>query len=1138
MHAPAFHMFRHTLAATALAAALTGSAQTARPAETIGSFYALQIKPALEKYCVVCHDGQSRKSGLDVTSREALLRGGANGPAISPGNAKNSLLYKLIAHEQEPGMPYKTGKLPDDVIGKFAEWINAGAPYGESAAAPPGGGHALFATYIRPLFETQCLHCHGAGQVKRSGLDLSTRDGLLRGGDTGPAVVPGSARQSALYRRVSHEIQPGMPFQSARLSDEQITRIREWIDAGAPYDGPLQARVARRISSHWAFQPLQKPPVPQLKNAALVRNPIDAFIAAEREKRQLRPAPPADKRVLLRRVYLDLIGLPPTQEELQAFLSDNSRDAYEKVVDSLLARPQYGERWGRHWMDIWRYSDVYGSADRSSRPHIWHWRDWIIESLNQDKGYDRFIQEMLAGDEIAPSDPKILAGTGFLGRNYYLYNRDLWLQDTVEHTAAAFLGLTLRCARCHDHKYDPIAQEEYYRFRAFFEPEDIRMDRLPGQPDLANDGLPRAFDSDPRPAHLDSPKFKHVIVGIYPATYRYIRGNPDAPDREHPLSPGVPEVLGGDPIKIQPVALPLEATYPDFKKYVQQDLVVQARQELDRSEVALARANRVLVKARERASGTAANSKSSSKAAASGALAVSFDTTVKPILEKSCFGCHDLQKSASGLVLESAESIFQGGVINGPVVLPGNSAESPLILYLRGDKKPRMPLNQAPIADEQIAVVARWIDQLPEEDPATALRKAEGAAALAEKHMVWARANLPALEARICAENAKYSSPPDARAEELGELARKADRQASLLKAQAELAQAQQKLSDALNAKVASEKEERAREQRIDAAGEELEAAQAALNQATTTYTPLGMLYPATSSGRRLALARWIASRQNPLTARVAVNDIWLRHFGKALVPSVANFGMNGKPPSHPALLDWLACEFMEKNWSMKALHRFMVTSNTYRMQSSVSDPKGRDVSIDPDNKYFWRMNPRRMEAEVVRDSMMYMAGSLDLKMGGPEIDEGKGQESRRRSVYFHQTPDNQMVFLQVFDGASPIECYERSETVAPQQALALANSKLSFTVAGLIAGRLGGVSMAPAKFVTRAFEAVLGRPPSEEELTLSEKFLAQEEKRFGGSEKPAWQGSAAGEITSPVVRAREDLVHALLNHNDFVTIR
>jgi mono/diheme cytochrome c family protein len=1101
------------------------------------SIFEQQIKPVLDKQCLVCHGAQSSQGGLDLTTRAGLLRGGASGPAILPGNAKGSLLYKLISHEQEPAMPYKAGKLPDELIAKFADWINAEAPYGQPPVKSPDG-NILFGTYVRPVFEAQCLHCHGAGQVKRAGLDLSTRDGLLRGGDTGPAIVPGNARESALYRRVNHQIQPGMPFQSAKLSPEQIDRIGDWIDAGAPYDGVLSAKSARRISSHWAFQVPQKAPVPGVKNASWVRNPIDAFIAFDHEKHGLRPMPQADKRVLLRRVYLDLIGLPPTREEMKDFLADNSPDAYEKVVDTLLARPQYGERWGRHWMDIWRYSDVYGSADRSSRPHIWHWRDWIIQSLNQDKGYDRMLQEMLAGDEIAPTDPKTLAGTGFLGRSYYIYNRDLWLQDTVEHTAAAFLGLTLRCARCHDHKYDPVAQEEYYRFRAFFEPEDIRLDRLPGQPDLAKDGLPRAYDAEPRPAHLDPPKFKHVVVAIYPATYKYIRGNPDNPDQAHPLSPGVPEILGGDPIQIQPVELPLEAIYPDFKKYVQQDLLIQARQEIERSDVALARAKRVLANARERASDVSANPGTAPKESERGTEPISFDKAVKLILAKNCLSCHGLDKQASGLMLESAESILQGGVINGPVVLPRNSSASPLILYLRGDKKPRMPLNQAPLAEQEIAAVASWIDHLPVEDPAIALHKAEDAVVLAEKHLAWARANLSALDARMAAENAKYANPPNPRAPELAELAQKADRQASLFEARAELAQAQQKLSDALNIKVTIEKEERAREQRIDAAEEELEAALAALNQATTTYTPLGPLYPARSSGRRLALARWMTSRQNPLTARVAVNHIWLRHFGKALVPSVANFGMNGKPPTHPALLDWLACEFMESGWSMKALHRLIVTSSVYQMQSSSGGAKDHNDTIDPDNKYVWRMNAHRMEAEVVRDTMLYLAGSLESQIGGPEIDETKSDESHRRSLYFHQTPDNQMAFLQVFDGASPIECYVRSETVAPQQALALSNSRLSFQVAVRISGRLGGVSAAPANFVSVAFETVLGRPPSSQELSLSEKFLIREEERFRAFETTQRGNAANGQATLTALHARENLVHALLNHNDFVTIR
>src|SRR3984957_185087 len=451
--------------------ATLGWAQAPDTTKTDTAIFTTEIRPALVRQCLACHNGSVRKGGLDLSTRQALLRGGDSGPAIELGNAKESLLYKAIAHEQEPAMPYGAEKLPDVLIARFADWINAGAPY--DAAGPPSpanvsapaspanvavdpaaneAGKLLFTKYVRPLLETQCLSCHGAGQVKRSGFDLSTREGLLHGGENGPAIVPGNAKESAFYKRVNHEVQPGMPFQGAQLSSEQISRIGDWINAGAPYEGSLDRKAARAISTHWAFQVPKKPPVPIVKNAAWVLNPIDAFVAAEQEKRGLHPVAPADKRVLLRRVYVDLIGLPPTEGELNAFLADNSPDAYEKVVDKLLADPRYGERWARHWMDIWRYSDVYGSADRSSRPHIWHWRDWIVDSLNQDKGYGRMIEEMLAGDELAPTDPKVLAGTGFLARSYYLYNRDLWLQDTVEHTGAALLGLTMGWARCHDNK--------------------------------------------------------------------------------------------------------------------------------------------------------------------------------------------------------------------------------------------------------------------------------------------------------------------------------------------------------------------------------------------------------------------------------------------------------------------------------------------------------------------------------------------------------------------------------------------------------------------------------------------------------------------------------------------------------------
>ena len=345
----------------------------------------------------------------------------------------------------------------------------------------------LYAEQIRPILAKNCLMCHGPS-IKQAGLDLSNRDALLRGGDDGPVVVPGDSNASRLYKLVAHQAEPAMPYKGNKLSDDEIAKIGAWIQAGVPFDGPVasQAGASAPVETHWAFRKPLRPTIPAVKNAAWVRNPIDAFILAAQETRGLTAAPEADPRVLLRRVYLDLIGLPPTPAEIHAFLSDPSKSAYDKVVDRLLASPRYGERWGRHWMDIWRYSDWYGNRKsedlRNSQRHIWRWRDWIVDSLNQDKGYDRMIVEMLAGDELAPDDPKVLAATGYLARSYFLKNRNTWLQDVVEYSSGAFLGLTLKCARCHSHKYDPIPQTDYYRFRAFFEPYDVRVDRVAGYP--------------------------------------------------------------------------------------------------------------------------------------------------------------------------------------------------------------------------------------------------------------------------------------------------------------------------------------------------------------------------------------------------------------------------------------------------------------------------------------------------------------------------------------------------------------------------------------------------------------------------------------------------------------------------------
>ncbi|MDA1230868.1 MAG: DUF1549 domain-containing protein, partial [Planctomycetota bacterium] len=361
-----------------------------------------------------------------------------------------------------------------------------------------------YQTQVRHVFQERCFACHGALK-QESGLRIDTAAEAISGGDSGPAIVPGDASSSTLFKRISAgDLAERMPPQGEALKPAEIDAIRRWINEGAK--APADESPESDPRDHWAFRPPIRPTILRVKDAAWSANPIDAFIAAARERRELIPQPVADKRIWLRRVSFDLAGLPPTLEEQTAFLNDTSMDAYTKVVVRLLDSPQYGERWGRHWMDIWRYSDWWGlgAEVRNSQKHIWHWRDWIIESLNSDKGYDQMLREMLAADELYPNDPDRLRASGFLARQYFKFNRTSWIDETIQHTSKAMLGLTFNCAKCHDHKYDPISHVNYYQLRAFFEPYQVRTDIINGEVDFEKDGLPRAFD-----CNLDAPTYLH-----------------------------------------------------------------------------------------------------------------------------------------------------------------------------------------------------------------------------------------------------------------------------------------------------------------------------------------------------------------------------------------------------------------------------------------------------------------------------------------------------------------------------------------------------------------------------------------------------------------------------------------------------
>jgi len=422
--------------------------------------------------------------------------------------------------------------------------------------------------------------------------------------------------------------------------------------------------------------------------------------------------------------------------------------------------------------------------------------------------------------------------------------------------------------------------------------------------------------------------------------------------------------------------------------------------------------------------------------------------------------------------------------------------------------------------------------------------------ALAEARYAVALTELESLDARWAADFARYAVPPDSRSEELALTAAKAERKLAVCRAELAVLQGEQALGTAQQALQPDDAKLKAAltkaEKDLETARKNLEQARSAREKTDSSYTSVGKPYPPTSTGRRLALARWITRADNPLTARVAVNHIWLRHFGAPLVENVFDFGLRSPRPAHADLLDWLAVEFVEQGWSLKHLHRLMVTSSVYRLASGGRQLHALNLQLDPDNRSLWRMNTRRLEAELIRDCLLYVGGSLDSSLGGPDIDQQLGEVSRRRSVYFRHAYEKQMQFLVLFDAANVNDCYRRSESVIPQQALAVANSSLSFGQSRLLARRLshavGSGADADRAFIQSAFEQILSRLPSTQELETCEKFLAGQATRLADPTRlTTFTGGKKAEVdpsADPRLRARENLVHVLFNHNDFVTIR
>lgn len=832
----------------------------------------------------------------------------------------------------------------------FSAWILAAQPVG--AAEIPREQIEFFERDIRPIFVEQCGSCHGANKQK-GGLRLDSRAALLTGGGRGPAMVAGNPEQSLLIQAVRRQGELAMP-PNKPLSEPQRAALSRWVSLGAPW--PASATAEQRpAATHWAFQPIRNPPLPAVRDAAWCRTPIDRFILARLEAEQVRPSPPADARNLIRRVTYDLTGLPPTPEEVQAFLSDDAPDAYERLIDRLLASARYGEQWGRHWLDVARYSDtkgyVYGREERFW-VHAWAYRDWVVRALNEDMPYDRFLQLQLAADQVAPDDPPAQAALGFLtlGRRFLGVTNDI-IDDRIDVVSRGMLGLTVACARCHNHKYDPISAEDYYALAGVFRSCDEKL--VPAGP-AATGPSSAAFTRglEERQNKLNTAMARHraeAAARVRSRVTEYLLAQLELskyPEEGFDVVVGVGDLVPASIrrwrdhlAKTAKRRDPIFAPWHAFAALPEKEFAQQAP--------------RIVTELAQAPPGTI-----------NPFVLIAFARAPGSMAEVA---------RRYGELFTSVEQLWQArtkGVV-GPTVGLSDPALEALRRVLYGPEAP------CTIPDESI-VNNEWYFPT---DVIVELWKLQGEV---DRWLI----NSP-------------NAPPHALV-----LVDK---------------------PEPINAKLLR------RGNPATPAGE--------VPRRFLRFLSGPEQQPFAQGSGRVELARAIVDPQNPLTARVLVNRVWLHHFGSGLVQSPSDFGTRAEPPTHPELLDWLATRFVQEGWSLKKLHRLILLSAVYRQASN--EPSG-PTERDPDNRWLGRMNARRLSFEEMRDSLYAVTGDLDSRGGGKPAALFAAPFPRRRTLY--GLIDRQFLpgLLRAFDFANPdLHIPQRSETTVPQQALFFLNHPL-----------------------------------------------------------------------------------------------
>lgn len=994
------------------------------------------------------------------------------------------------------------------VDGCWADDAVAAQPVGEPAAIE------FFEKRVRPVLVQHCQACHGA-DAQEAGLRLDSREATLRGGSTGAVVTAGEPERSRLIEVITYQRDVQMP-PDGKLPDEAIADLTNWVKLGLPWGSdssaatpggatssaaPAKDTIAERIirsrASHWAFQPIKRPEPPTVSDAAWPGSEIDRFILAALEAKGLKPSPAATPRVLLRRLSFDLTGLPPTADEVDAFeraVQDSSLDAaLSTAVDRLLASPAYGERWGRHWLDVARYADTKGYVftEDTRYPHAYTYRDYVVRALNEDLPYDQFVTQQIAADlSDTSSDPRPLAALGLLTvGSRFMNNPHDQIDDRIDVVTRGFLGLTVSCARCHDHKYDPISTADYYAlygvFASTIEPSEKPLIAMPEtnaaytahQAELTR--RRQALD-----AFLGTQQ-QQLAAGLRERVREYLV----EVVRRPPAAPAEDPMVSLSPDELKPEAI------EQWRKYLEGR---RAR----RSPV-FAVWNRL------------AKLPAEGFSVASTELLANWPTTDAPAAAADPNNKPDDDKPDSRPP-QPLHPQVKAALVASPLGSMQDVAERLGDLLAGADRQWRELL-----ASHEQTVAQATAGAQPAPAAPTALSDA-GAEALRqalygeEVPTVVTAESAPKLLDRIGGN-------------EYGRLRREVDQWQTHSPDEPPRAMS---VVDAVTP----------HEPHIFLRGNPHRQGDVVARSYVQVLTADGQRHAFERGSGRGELAAAITSADNPLTARVIVNRVWQQHFGAGLVLTPSEFGLRSDPPSHPELLDYLAATLRDDGWSLKRLHRRIVLSRVYQQ---ASDERAECVATDPENRLLWRANRRRLEFEAIRDSLLAVSGKLDPAIGGRPIDLSKQPYAPRRTIYGFIDRGDMASLLRTFDFPSPdASSPERSRTTVPQQALFAMNSAFVIEQAKSAAARAVGTATSadasektedqdPATRVDALYRTVLGRSAGPDEMVLAEQFLAEASANVAAATAADPKAEATREHLAPL----EQLAQVLLATNEFLFV-